>query len=95
MGLAGWIIAILALLLAVCAGALIVYKRNLLKVRRSLENLRRTQSNGRLRLSVPDRDLERLLEEVNALLDERQASGGRSGSAGRRSPTSPTTCAPP
>ena len=40
MGLAGWIIAILALLLAVCAGALIVYKRNLLKVRRSLENLR-------------------------------------------------------
>ena len=74
MGLAGWIIAILALLLAVCAGALIVYKRNLLKVRRSLENLRRTQSNGRLRLSVPDRDLERLLEEVNALLDERQAS---------------------
>ena len=74
MGLAGWIIAILALLLAVCAGALIVYKRNLLKVRRSLENLRRTQSNGRLRLSVPDRALERLLEEVNALLDERQAS---------------------
>lgn len=98
-GAAGWIIAILALLLAVCAGALIVYKRNLLKVRRSLENLRRTQSNGRLRLSVPDRDLERLLEEVNALLDERQASDAlhrrQERRAGRRSPTSPTTCAPP
>ena len=74
MGIAGWIITALALLLAACGTALFLYKQNLHKARRSLENLRRTQTNERLKLTVPDRDLERLLEEINALLDERQAS---------------------
>lgn len=69
----GWIILVLALLLAISTAALILYKYNLHRARLTLEALRRSQSNQRLRLRVPDRELERLLGEVNALLDDRQA----------------------
>ena len=71
---AGWIIAALTLLLVACVAALVLYRHNLHKARLSLEELRRTRTNQRLKLRVPDRELEHLLEEINALLDDWQAN---------------------
>lgn len=99
MGLAGWIIAILALLLAVCAGALIVYKRESaqsapLSGKSAAHTVQRASEAQRTRPGFGNG-----CSRSERALDERQASDAlhrrQERQRRRRSPTSPTTCAPP
>lgn len=65
-------VIILALLLAAVTARLILLYHNLRASARDLADINHSETNQKLRLSSPDRELERLTSEINLLLQQKQ-----------------------
>lgn len=68
-----WLAGISIVIAAVAVAVLLIQRHNLRTAARDLADINRTQTDRRLRLTAPDPALERLLQEVNLLVDEKKA----------------------
>ena len=63
---------VLGLAAAMAAAVLAAQRHNLRAAVRDLARINRTGTDQRLRLTVPDREMERLFEEINQLVDQKK-----------------------
>ena len=70
----GAAVVILTVLLCICVVALLLKQKNIDSAEEQLRRINVTHTNGRVQLTSPDRGLERLYIQINAVLDARQAA---------------------
>ncbi len=70
----GAAVVILTVLLCLCVVTLLLKQKNIDSAEEQLRRINVTHTNGRVQLTSPDRGLERLYIQINAVLDARQAA---------------------